>query len=115
MKSKAPICPICGIVATKTETKWGVKYIHCGLWAWGRHPLADAKTHAARQKAHSIFDPLWKSGFLRRGDAYHLLADELKLPERECHMKLMSEAVAKRVPDAVFAIRGKIGRGEVDT
>jgi len=35
---------------------------------------------------------------MRRNDAYKMLARELNMTRDECHMKLMSEAQAKRVP-----------------
>ncbi len=76
----------------------------CGLWSWDRHPLADAATHEARKAAHAAFDELWKSGAMPRGKAYALLRKELGISKDECHIKLMDENTARRVPEAVVAI-----------
>lgn len=97
-KARAPRCPLCGAVAIKENTPYGPKYTHCGLWAWGRHPLVDGATHRARRAAHAAFDPIWQSGRMGRSQAYHALAEALGIDARDCHMKLMSRAMAERVP-----------------
>ena len=58
----------------------------------------DRDTHEARKAAHAAFDPIWKRGKMRRGDAYQFLADKLGLSMTDCHMKLMDAATAQRVP-----------------
>lgn len=110
-KKKAPICPKCGEPATKADTHYGPKYLHCGLWAWGPHPLADAATHRARQLAHAAFDPIWQTGLTSRNNAYKMLAQGLGIEGRECHMKLMLEPTARRVPAVAAAIRATIAPG----
>ena len=91
-------CPRCGNPPRRNETRYGLRLDCCGLWAWGEHPLVDRQTHEARRAAHEAFDPIWKEGWMRRNDAYKMLARELNMTRDECHMKLMSEAQAKRVP-----------------
>jgi hypothetical protein len=91
-------CPTCGSAPQRTDTRYGLRLDCCGLWAWGEHPLADRDTHEARKAAHAAFDPLWKSGKLRRGYAYKLLAETMGLTRDECHMKLMTAEQARKVP-----------------
>ena len=97
-KRRAPICPACNSVAKKVETNYGVKYVCCGLWAWGRFPLKDGATHRARSAAHAAFDPLWQRHGMTRNAAYAALAEELGIEPKDCHMKLMDREVAEKVP-----------------
>ena len=94
-----PICPRCGSPAAIIQTRHGPRAAHCGLWSWGGKPLADAETHAARQAAHAVFDPLWQSPgrTLSRTQAYRRLSDAMGLPAARCHIALMTAAEAARV------------------
>ena len=42
--------------------------------------LADAALRAGKREAHAAFDPIWKEGYMRRGQAYAWLGKELELP-----------------------------------
>lgn len=109
-----PICPKCGNVAGEAVTQYGIRNQcdPCGLWSWDRYPLVDGETHHARKVAHAAFDHLWRGEGMKRGDAYKLLAAELGLDRRDCHIKLMDKETAARVPAAVERIRK--GRRDVD-
>jgi ssDNA-binding Zn-finger/Zn-ribbon topoisomerase 1 len=108
-KSKPlPICPNCGKQARKTKTRYGLRAMCCDLWSWDRHPLVDAKTHKARNKAHAAFDELWRGKKLSRSAAYAALAEEMNLTADQCHMKLMDYETAIRVPIATAAIRDRV-------
>jgi len=107
-----PTCPECGQKAKRQSTRYGPRYECCGLWAWGNHPLASEETHKARNAAHAAFDPIWKRGFLTRHMAYRRLQAELGLSEKECHMKVMDAATAKRVPDVARAILASLEAAE---
>lgn len=100
------ICPSCKDPAETTNTKYGRRddCSNCELWSWGGKPLSDRETHNARKAAHAAFDKLWKGGDMTRSDAYALLAPELGLTTRECHMATMDKATALRVPAAAGAI-----------
>jgi len=99
-----PICPKCRKPAKKTTTEYGVKHYCCGLWSWHGANLVDRDTHKARQDAHNIFDYLWETELMTRTDAYKLLARELGLSSRHCHMSLMNKDMLVRVPGAVNKI-----------
>lgn len=58
----------------------------------GCHPdgrsLGILSNHEMREKkkqCHALFDPIWKSKKIKRGDLYGVLADLLKIDKRECH------------------------------
>lgn len=99
-----PTCPRCGELADETCTQYGYRNDHCGLWSWDRYPLVDGPTHAARRIAHEAFDQLWRDGHMSRAKAYRKLRQQLGIPERDCHIKLMPRELAERVPAAARAI-----------
>lgn len=104
MEVSHPVCPCCGNYAYATDTRYGVRHDHCGLWSWGGAPLVDEYTHEARRAAHAAFDTLWKLHGFTRGEAYKHLASEMGLTRDQCHMKVMDEFTARRVPAAVQRI-----------
>lgn len=106
-----PICPTCGDRAQRSDTQYGRRHDCCGLWSWGNKPLADAETHEARKNAHAVFDVLWKSGHLSRGEAYLVLSWATGWPESECHMMHMPKEKAHQVPAAVRRIWAVVNAG----
>lgn len=65
--------------------------------------LADAALRAAKQKAHAAFDPLWKEGTMKRGDAYAWLADAMGLARGRAHIGEFDLDQCRRVVEAVNA------------
>lgn len=59
--------------------------------------LADPKLKRAKMAAHRAFDPLWKGGSMRRGEAYRWLAEKLSLSSEECHIGMFDETMCRRV------------------
>lgn len=51
--------------------------------------LANAELRRAKQRAHAAFDPLWKSGAMKRKQAYKLLADRMRIAWQNCHIGMM--------------------------
>lgn len=94
---KKIICPKCGQVAKRTQTKYGIRNYCCNLWSWGNAPLVDKRTHNARKRAHENFDILWKSKLLTRAEAYKWLAKSMNLSGKKCHIKLFDYEKCKRV------------------
>ncbi|WP_258081898.1 DUF3268 family zinc-finger domain-containing protein [Xanthomonas arboricola] len=76
----------------------------CRAWS-GCHPgtekrmgrLANAETRQLKMRAHEAFDPRWKSGGMKRKDAYAWLRERTGLDARECHIGWMSDADLRRV------------------
>lgn len=102
------ICPTCGKTAEATETRFGVRHDCCGLRSWGGKPLVSPATMDARRKAHAAFDPIWQHKLISRGRAYKELAKELNMSRRDCHISLMNEQDALRVPAAAKKIRERV-------
>ncbi len=118
-KDNAPRCPYCGNGARLVTGT--VIYPHrpdlapknfylcaaCDAYC-GCHPntttplgrLANAQLRAAKQRAHSAFDPVWKSGDMRRSAAYAWLAEQLAIPARECHIGMFDVDQCAAVIDA---------------
>jgi len=62
---------------------------YVGTHAGSDRPLgkmAEASTRRARQQAHAIFDPTWKSGKITRSQAYTWLAEKMGISKAECHI-----------------------------
>ncbi|MTI49441.1 MAG: hypothetical protein FH761_16535 [Firmicutes bacterium] len=47
--------------------------------------LANKELRELKIKAHSLFDPHWKDGNIKRHQAYKELAEKLEIPRNECH------------------------------
>lgn len=52
--------------------------------------LANAELRKKRKEAHLALDHLWRSGMMRRQEAYRLLQLYLGLPEEEAHIAKFS-------------------------
>jgi hypothetical protein len=75
--------------------------------------LANAELRAAKMQAHTYFDPLWKSGAMKRYDDYGWLAGQLGLQRSRCHIGMFDVETCKRV---VKICRDRESRrGEMET
>lgn len=99
--------------------KWFWRCQPCRAWV-GCHPknpkdktdngtrplgrLANAELRKAKQAAHSVFDPLWKSGTIPRAKAYKWLADTLGISRDNCHIGMMDVDGCKAVVAAVAGL-----------
>lgn len=97
---KTPRCPICGKLATTTETRYGLRHSCCGLWSWDRSPLQPKEVHEARIRAHDAFDRIWKSGLMTRTEAYKELSERTGIPKKRCHIKQMGIDGCNKVIEA---------------
>jgi hypothetical protein len=72
------------------NTRYGIRYScpvgGCTVVSWNGNSPADYGTRQTRIKAHEAFDHLWKSGMLKRGDAYKKLAKFLGVHIEETHI-----------------------------
>lgn len=108
--ANAPICPRCQVAAVRRSTSYVYgrdygrdlwvcpNYPRCDMFV-GMHPdgkplgtMAGASLRRARNAAHAVFDPLWKSGQMRRPEAYEWLAGALGLAVEDTHIALFDEA-----------------------
>jgi len=76
----------------------------CGAWV-GCHKgtenplgrLANAELRLWKQNAHSVFDPLWRSGEMPRHAAYRWLQDAMHLTPAQAHIGLFDVPACKEV------------------
>jgi hypothetical protein len=59
--------------------------------------LASAELRAARRDAHTAFDHIWKSGGMKRRDAYAWLSGALGIDENKCHIGMFDVADCRLV------------------
>ncbi len=59
--------------------------------------LANAELRVWKMAAHAAFDPLWKSGQMRRRDAYAWLAVQLGRSEANTHIGMFDVDLCKQV------------------
>ena len=77
-----------------------------GVHAGGTRPLgrlANKELRLAKMRAHSAFDPMYRSGTMKRNSAYKWLADTLGIPRSECHIGMMGPDMCGRVVEACKA------------
>lgn len=80
------------------------KFPECDAYV-GCHPgttiplgrLADVRLRRAKNKAHSAFDPLWKSGLMTRKEAYEWLSITLHIAQEDCHIGMFDVRTCERV------------------
>lgn len=66
--------------------------------------LANKELREAKMKAHSIFDPLWKSKTMKRSHAYEMLAEKLGITKNQCHIGMFDVDTCKRVVEVLYMI-----------
>ena len=77
--------------------------------------LADAKLRAAKQRAHDAFDPLWRSGYMGRRQAYAWLAEQLGISVDNCHIGMFDLPTCWKVPGIVHAHRVEMAQPRKET
>lgn len=63
--------------------------------------LANADLRQAKTKAHEAFDDLWRSGRMKRRQAYRWLAQQLQIDEKDCHIGMFDVQQCRAVVEAV--------------
>lgn len=58
--------------------------------------LANAELRAAKQKAHTVFDRIWKENLTTRRSAYALLAARLGIRNSACHIGMFDLEMCKK-------------------
>lgn len=52
--------------------------------------LADRQLRRAKSSAHTLFDPIWKSGQMPRKKAYAWLAEKMGIATTDCHIGMFN-------------------------
>jgi hypothetical protein len=63
--------------------------------------LANKELREWKKRAHAAFDPIWKSGRMRRREAYARLSKALELSPEQTHIGMFNVDYCKRVIQAV--------------
>ena len=53
--------------------------------------LANATLRNYRKRVHATFDPVWKQGTMKRGEAYVAFAKLMGISTGDCHIALFNE------------------------
>lgn len=96
-------CPDCGGPMTLRPSQFrGGQYYACNRWpscrgAHGAHHdgspkgfPGNAKTRAARIRAHDAFDRLWKTGGMSRHEAYAWMRQVMGMTRKQAHIAKMT-------------------------
>jgi hypothetical protein len=59
--------------------------------------LANEELRTWKKQAHANFDPLWKTGLMKRRAAYAWLAEQMKLDFKSCHIGMFNVGQCKDV------------------
>lgn len=101
------LCDYCGKPAIYTDSSlvygksYGMIYYCPDCHAWvGVHRgtdkplgrLADAELRDWKKKAHDAFDPIWRTGRMKRNAAYAWLAQKLGIDAKEAHIGMFDSA-----------------------
>ena len=104
-------CPYCGKQAEYVDSKevykqsYGMMYLcrncdaYVGVHAGTNKPLgtlANRELRGLRGRTHSLFDPLWKEGRMKRTEAYDWLSKKMNLDKKKCHMAMFSKSQCKK-------------------
>jgi hypothetical protein len=118
------MCPECGSPSkcVRSEVVYGRSYgvwlyvcrrypecdTYCGTHRGTKQPLGDManrETRELRKQVHAAFDPLWKTGRMKRDDAYQTLADAMRISIHECHVGMFSAIRCKAALDCIQRIK----------
>jgi hypothetical protein len=106
------ICPYCGKETEYIDSNkiygrdYGMLYFcqpcyaYCGVHkgtdnSLGR--LANKELRYWKKQAHKYFDVIWKSGNIKRNEAYKELSKHLQIPSEYCHIGMFSVNTCKKV------------------
>jgi len=116
MSDEAPICGYCGARSVLRDSaviyggvSYGPVYI-CGNYPTcnayvGTHrgttkplgSLANGELRWLRKVCHAAFDPIWRTGRMKRKEAYRWMREALELDEDEAHIAMFDEVKCRRL------------------
>jgi hypothetical protein len=74
--------------------------------------LADVRLRASKRRAHAAFDALWKSGRMKRRDAYRWLATRMGKQPEDCHIGMFGVDECSEVVDLCNSIAARAATEE---
>lgn len=63
--------------------------------------LANLELRKKKMAAHAVFDPIWRTGKMTRGDAYKVLAEKLGIEQKDCHIGMFDVDMCNKVIEVV--------------
>ena len=110
----APICPYCGQPSKLVDSKCVYQRSYGNIWLCapcdayvGVHKnnnknmplgrLANKELRDWKIKAHAVFDPMWKSGAMKRGTAYMLLQEIMSIGSQHAHIGMFDVEQCKQL------------------
>lgn len=95
------------------NTRYGIRLScpvgGCTVVSWNGNIPADYSTRQARIQAHEYFDTLWKSGMLKRKNAYKKLSHFLEIPREKTHIGSFDQEQCQKVIQFANEILGDKG------
>lgn len=61
--------------------------------------LANEELRVAKKRAHSVFDPIWKTQMMTRSGAYQWLATQLGIKTKDCHIGMFDIETCRKTVD----------------
>lgn len=114
------VCPYCGAATQLVDDSkvYGKSYggkcylcEPCAAWvgcykgtdkALGR--LADKRLRVLKERAHEVFDRIWKTGLMSRSEAYQALSYGFDLPPEQTHIGMFDEELCKKTIEGSILI-----------
>ena len=115
----AVMCPSDHLPMKLRPSKYGLFY-GCPMYpacyhTLGAHPdgrplgiPGDFKTREARMQVHAAFDPIWKSKYMKRWDAYLWMAKALGMAPGAAHVAEFDYAMCERVLQVIRTYRSTL-------
>jgi len=63
--------------------------------------LANTELRNIRSQVHKVFDSIWKSGKMKRRQAYQWLADQLKIDIKDCHIAMFDINMCEKAIEGI--------------
>jgi hypothetical protein len=110
-------CPYCGdsIVVVDSSVVYGVghdyglmntckNYPQCDSYCGHGATLANRELRELRKQCHRKFDVIWKSGKMKRKEAYNWLCQVMKVSRQDGHIALFRDEQCKKLLDILKTV-----------
>lgn len=103
-------CPYCGksVVIVDSSAIYGAGHSYglmktcrdfpkCDSYSGHGATLANKELRELRKKCHRKFDEIWKSGQMKRTEAYRWLGKQMKMTREQAHIALFRDEECKKL------------------
>lgn len=84
---------------------------YVGCHRKGNRPLgrlANSELRGWKKKVHSLFDPLWRGGYMTRKEAYSWLSEAMDIHSDYCHIGMFDVAECKKAVKVIESKRSDV-------